>query len=51
MILPYCQGRVLEIGIGGGRVAIQTIKSVDHLFAVDISTQMLKHAEKTLTNF
>jgi ubiquinone/menaquinone biosynthesis C-methylase UbiE len=43
--VPYCNnGNVLEIGIGGGRVALSTIQHVGHLFAVDISQQMLKHA-------
>jgi|688.fasta_scaffold1937388_1 ubiquinone/menaquinone biosynthesis C-methylase UbiE len=38
MILPYCQGKkVLEIGVGGGRVAQHTVDSVQELFAVDIS--------------
>ena len=48
MILPHCSGRVLELGIGGGRVARQTLPLVEHLTAVDISAQMLKHAKSNL---
>jgi len=45
MIIPYCKdANVIEIGVGGGRVALTTIEHVQNLIAIDISSQMLKHA-------
>jgi ubiquinone/menaquinone biosynthesis C-methylase UbiE len=37
MILPYLGRNALEIGIGGGRVAIKTVSKLEKLYAVDIS--------------
>jgi hypothetical protein len=37
MILPYLGKQALEIGIGGGRVAIKTVPQLEKLYAVDIS--------------
>lgn len=48
MILPHCKGQALEIGIGGGRVAKKTLSLLDHLYAVDISAPMIKHAKANL---
>ncbi len=52
-ISPYLQsskGRVLEIGVGGGRVArkVAPILPPGTLTCLDISTEMLKHARRNL---
>jgi ubiquinone/menaquinone biosynthesis C-methylase UbiE len=36
--------KVLEIGIGGGRVARKTYPLVKELYAIDISAEMIKKA-------
>lgn len=54
-ILPYCQNeegnKVLEIGVGGGRVACEVaklLKQGESLTLLDISSEMLKVAQQTL---
>ena len=50
MPLEKESARVLEIGVGGGRVALQTAPLLPKgsLTCLDISAEMLKHAKKNL---
>ena len=50
-IRPYVtdKSRVLEIGIGGGRVAKRTAQMVAELHGVDISSEMIKKARANLS--
>lgn len=43
--------KVLELGIGGGRVAKRTSSLVKYLHAVDISSEMIKRAKENLKDF
>lgn len=55
-VIPYISAvaergsKVLEIGVGGGRVAVQVapLLPVSSLICLDISEEMLKHAKKNL---
>lgn len=50
MIVPHCREKtVLEIGIGGGRVASKVASSAKALVGVDISLQMLKKCKENLS--
>ena len=43
--------KVLELGVGGGRVAKRTASLVAEVHAVDISSEMLKKAQSNLSEF
>ncbi len=42
---------MLELGIGGGRVAKRTAQIVSELHGLDISTEMLRKAQGNLSEF
>ena len=44
--LPFCKGTVLDAGCGNGRNALALCSVATHVDAVDVSSEMVKNAEK-----
>ena len=45
------KSKVLEIGIGGGRVAKRTVKMAAEVHGLDISAEMIKKAKANLSEY